>query len=198
MYIKRYTMAALALIVLIGWYIYAFITQESISFEFFGSTMPSFSIALWVVVPMIILYLASVVHMLFYSLMDTLKKRKYEKDYERIVDAIVDAYLGKKERSHSFKTDRYKLLGSLVDNATIFPVGEFDANIDNKKLKEVLTLINKIRNGEAVDIRKYSLLPSNALVIQNDRNRYKKGDISAEDILSDKTSMILVCVKRCM
>jgi len=179
-------MAALALIVLIGWYIYAFITQESISFEFFGSTMPSFSIALWVVVPMIILYLASVVHMLFYSLMDTLKKRKYEKDYERIVDAIVDAYLGKKERSHSFKTDRYKLLGSLVDNATIFPVGEFDANIDNKKLKEVLTLINKIRNGEAVDIRKYSLLPSNALVIQNDRNRYKKGDISAEDILSDK------------
>lgn len=187
MHIKKYTTAALILIVLVGWYVYAFITQESISFEFFGIVMPSLSIALWVVTPMIILYIASVIHMLFYSFLGTLKKRKYEKDYEKIVDAIVDAYLGKKERLNSFKTERYKLLGTIVDNATIFPTGDFDANIENKKLKEVLTLINSIRNGEAVELKKYSLKPSNALVIQNERNRYKKGDISAEDILGDKS-----------
>lgn len=187
MHIKKYTTAALILIVLVGWYVYAFITQESMSFEFFGTSLPSFSIALWVVIPMIILYVASVIHMLFYSFLSTLKRRKYEKDYEKIVDAIVDAYLGKKERLNSFKTDRYKLLGTVVDNATIFPIGEFDTDIENKKLRDVLTLINSIRNGEAVELKKYSLLPSNELVIQNERNRYKKGDISAENILGDKS-----------
>ena len=186
MHIKRYTIAALILIVLIGWYVYAFVTQDSVSIDFFGTALPSFSVAVWVIIPMIILYAASVIHMLFYSFLGTLRKRKYDKDYERIVDAIVDAYLGKQERSNSFKTDRYKLLGSLVDNATIFPIGEFDANIENKKLKDVLTLINSIRGGEAVELKKYSLKSSNPLVIQNERNRYKKGDISAEDILSDK------------
>jgi len=186
MHIKRYTIAALILIVLIGWYVYAFITQDSISIDFFGTALPSFSIAVWVIIPMVILYAASVIHMLLYSLLSTLQRRKYEKDYDKIVDAIVDAYLGKQERSHSFKTDRYKLLGSIIDNATIFPIGEFDANINNKKLRDVLALINSIRDGEAVELKKYSLKPSNALVIQNERNRYKKGDISAEDILSDK------------
>jgi len=185
MHIKRYTIASLILIVLIGWYVYAFITQDSVSIDFFGVTLPSLSIAMWVVVPLVILYIASVIHISFYSLLGTLKLRKYEKDYEKIVDSIIDAYLGKENRSNSFKTDRYKLLGSIVDNATIFPAGEFDANIDNTKISEVLRVINSIRNGEAVDLKKYSLSTSNALVIQNEKNRYKKGEVSAEDILSN-------------
>lgn len=184
MHIKKYTIAALALIVLTGWYVYAFITQESVSIELFGIALPSLSIAMWVIVPLVLLYVASVIHMLFYSFMGNLKLRKYEKDYEKIVDSIVDAYLGKENRSHTFKTDRYKLLGALVDNATIFPVGELDTNIDNKKISEVLELINKIRSGEVVDLKKYSLPSFNQLAIQNERNRYKKGDISAEDIIS--------------
>ncbi|MCW8894487.1 MAG: hypothetical protein OQK48_04110 [Sulfurimonas sp.] len=184
MHIKRYTIAALALIVLIGWYVYAFVTQESISIELFGIALPSLSIAMWVVLPLILLYAASVIHMSFYSFLGSLKLRKYEKDYEKIVDSMVDAYLGKENRSHTFKTDRYKLLGALVDNATIFPVGEFDADINNKKISEVLELINKVREGEVVDLKKYSLPSFNQLAIQNERNRYKKGDLTAEDIIS--------------
>ncbi len=170
---------------LIGWYIYSFVTQESVSIELFGVTLPSLSIALWVVIPLIVLYVASVIHMSFYSLIGSLNLRKYEKDYEKIVDSIVDAYLGKENRSHSFKTERYKLLGALVDNATILPHTELDANIENEKISAVLTLINKIKNGESVDIRKYSLPSSNELSIANSRNRYKNGDLTAESILSN-------------
>lgn len=186
MHIKKYTIAALILIILVGWYVYAFITQENFGFEFFGISMPSLSIALWVVVPMIVLYIASVLHILFYSFLSTLKSRKYTKDYDKMVDAMTDAYLGKENRSNSFKTDRYKLLGALIDNATIFPLGELNTNVENKKLSEVLSAINSIRKGEVAELKKYSLLPSNQLYIQNERNRYKKGDISEEDILGDK------------
>jgi len=187
MHLKKYSIAAFILIVVVGWYVYAFVTQASISIELFGIVLPPLSIALLVVLPMILLYIASMLHMLFYSFMGILKLRKYEKDHEKMVDSIVDAYLGKENRSHSFKTQKYKLLGSLVDNATIFPTSEFNANVENKKINDVLAVINGIKNGEIVDLRKYSLSSSNALVIQNDRNRYKKGVLSAEDILSSQS-----------
>ncbi len=186
MHLKKYTVAAFILIVVVGWYVYAFITQDSASIELFGLALPPLSIAILVVLPMVILYIASLLHMLFYSLMGILKLRKYEKDHEKMVESIVDAYLGKENRSHSFKTQKYKLLGSLVDNATIFPTAELNSEVENKKINDVLALINSIKNGEVVDLRKHSLSSSNALVIQNDRNRYKKGVLSADDILSSQ------------
>ncbi len=185
MYIKRYTIASFILIVLVGWYVYSFVTQDSISIDLFGINLPSLSIAMWVTIPLVLLYVASVIHMSFYSLIGSLKLRKYEKDYEKIVDAIVDAYLGKENRSHSFKTDRYKLLGALVDHATILPDSELDADIENEKISEVLQLINKIKNGESVELKKYNLPSYNHLAMQNARNKYKNGDLSAEDILSN-------------
>jgi len=185
MYIKRYTIAALIFIILVGWYVYAFITQDSFALDFFGVPLPSLSIALWVVVPVVLLYIASIAHMAFYSLMGSFKLRKYEKDYEKLLEAMMDAYLGKSNRNHMFKTPRYKLLGSLIDNSTLYIHQTFEPNTSNEKLNNVIKLIEDIKKGEVVDLKKYSLDAENPLVIQNDRNRYKKGVISAEDVLSN-------------
>lgn len=187
MYIKRYSVASFVLIALVGWYIFAFITQESMSMDFFGIHLPSLAIATWVVIPLVILYIASVVHMLFYSIIGGFKLRKYEKDYSKIIDAIVLAYLGKKERDHSYKTERYQLLGSLVDNSTLFPNHNLVNSTTNNKINNVIKIIEDIKKGEVVELKQYSLLPSNQLVIQNERNRYKKGDITAEDILANQS-----------
>jgi len=183
MYIKRYTIAALLLVVLVGWYVYAFITQDSVSISLFGINLPSLSIAIWVVVPLVLLYLASVAHMAFYSLLGSLKLRKFEKDYEKMIDSIVDAYLGKKDRSHSFKTPRYQLLGSLVDNTKLLPNSDLPLNVEDEKISEVLESLQTIRDGGVADLKKYNLPSFNELAKTNERNRYKNGGISAEGIL---------------
>ncbi len=184
MYIKRYTIASLILMALVGWYVYAYITQESISIEVFGVVFPSLSIAIWVIVPLIILYIASVLHMSFYNVLAALKLRKYDKDYEKIIDAIVDAYLNKAERNHHFKTPRYKLLGELLDKTVLFLKGDVAPSTDNEKINAVIKVVDAIKKGEVVDLKAYSLKHENPLVVQNDRNRYKKGDLSSEEILS--------------
>jgi len=115
-------------------------------------------------------------------MLGSFKLRKYERDYEKIIDAMIDSYLGKISREHTFKTDRYKLLGSFVDNTTFFSNNLIAT--DNDRINEVILLIEGIKRGDVVDLKAYSLKPDNALVIQNDRNRYKKGDVSAEDVLS--------------
>ncbi|WP_457747427.1 hypothetical protein [Sulfurimonas sp.] len=187
MYIKRYTTAAFIWMALVGWYVYAYVSQESMSIDLFGIPMPSLSIALWVVVPIFILYLASIAHMTFYSVVGSFRLRKYEKDYEKMIDAIIDAYLGKKHRHYSFKTDRYKLLGSLLEKTTLFPMGDLLGSVQNEKIDTILKFIEQIKNGEVVDLKPFNLLPENELVIQNERNRYKKGLISAEALLSECT-----------
>ena len=183
MYIKRYTVASFLLIALVGWYVYAYITQDTISIELFGIVLPALPTAVWVIAPLVLLYIASVFHMSFYSLLASLKLRKYDKDYDKVIDAISDAYLGKEERSHLFKTPRYKLLGSIIDSTTLFPTEALKADTQNEKLDAVIKLIEDIKNGEVVELKKYSLRPGNALVIQNDKNRYKEGNVSAENIL---------------
>jgi len=187
MYIKRYTITALIFIILVGWYVYAFVTQNSMGIDFFGIPLPSLSIALWVVIPLIIFYFASVGHMAFYSFLGSLKLRKYEKDYEKLIDSIVDAYLGKEDRNHQFKTPRYNLLGLLIDNTTLFPSQTLTADTKNEKIDNIINIVEDIKSGNVVELKKFSLSPENALFIQNERNRYKKGDISNEEILKNST-----------
>lgn len=183
MYIKRYTIASLLFIAVVGLYVNSYVSQESIAIDLFGIPLPSLSVALWVAIPMLVLYLASVAHISFYSLMGSFKLRKYEKDYEKVVDAIVDAYLAKENRHNVFKTPRYQLLGAIIDNATLFP--NAGLHVEDERIEAVLKVIENIKKGEVVELKKYALSPSNPLVIQNERNRYKKGDINAEDILSN-------------
>jgi len=185
MYIKRYTIASFLLIAFIGWYVFAYVTQDSLSIDFFGIMLPSLSIALWVVAALVILYIASVLHISFYSMLGSLKLRKYEKDYNKLMDAIAEAYLGKQERKHNYKTPRYKLIGALIDNTTLFPTESLSSSVDNDKISSVIKLIDEIKSGNVVELKKYSLKPTNQLVIQNERNKYKKGILKAEDILSN-------------
>ncbi len=185
MYIKRYTIATLIFMALIGGYVFAYVTQDVQGFEIFGVNLPHLPIAIWIIVPLFVLYLGSVFHMLYYSIVRTLKERKYSKDYETLIDAIVDAYLGKKERHYTFKTERYKLMGTLLENTVLFPIQNLSVTLQNEKIDAVLAAIDKIKSGEVVDLKKYNLSIENELLIQNERNRYKKQEINAEDILSN-------------
>ena len=184
MYIKRYTVAAVIWMALVGWYVYAYITHDTMGFDFFGIPLPSLSIALWVVVPVFILYLGSVFHMGFYSFLGSLRLRKYDQDYERMIDAIVDAFLGKKERAYNFKTPRYKLLGSLLKQTTLSATDDLIDFTNNDKIDKIIRTIEKIKRGEVVDLKQYGLLPTNPLVIENEKNKYKMGALDATTILS--------------
>jgi hypothetical protein len=183
MHIKRYTIASFILIALFGW-VGTFSDQE-ISINIFGILLPPLSVAFIIMIPMAVLYLASLTHIAFYSILSNFKLRKYEKDYDMILDAVSDAYLGKENRNYHFKTQRYKTLGSLVDNTTFIPNGINIDSIDEDKIRNVIKLMENIKNGEVEDLKKLNLPDDNALVKQNNRNRYNKEQLSAEDILSN-------------
>ncbi len=188
MYIKRYSVAAFILMAVVGWYVYAYLTNDTMEINFFGVfELPALSIALLVVVPTFILYLVSVLHMSFYNMLASLKLRKSQKDYEKLFDSITDAYLGKTERKHNFKTAEFELFGKLLDNSVVFPNGDIDLDESDdktKKLTAALKAIKDIQSGEVVELKSFSLSTDNPLYTQNQRNMYKNGNLKAEDVLS--------------
>lgn len=187
MHIKRYTIAAFLLIAFTGWYVSTFVTSETISVNLLGIEIAPLSVSIWIMIPLFILYIASVIHMSFYSLIGSLNIRKYEKDYSAMIECISDAYLGKEDRNHSFKTSKYKLLGSLLDNTTLFPSIAKGAYIDDERIAMTINMIQDIKEGKVVDLRKATLSIDNPLVVQNERNRYKNEEQSAEEFLSHPT-----------
>lgn len=183
MHIKRYTLSALIFMIVIGWFVYAFITQEATPVDLFGLQLPAMPVAFWVVVPVFVFYIASVMHMSYYGMIGHFNRRKYEKDYETYIEAIRDAYLGKEERFHQFRTDEYRKLGKMIDRSEITP-GETLDEVGNPEIDAVLNLLREVDNGNIVELKKYQLDKDSPISVKNQINRLERGKVSAEDILS--------------
>ena len=183
MYIKRLAIASFVYIAFIGWYMSTFVGDGTTSINVFGIVLPSLSNSVWVMLILLVLAIGSIVHITFYSLMGSLHLRKYEKDYEKIIDSISDAYLGKEDRKHVFRTPGYKMLGLLIDNSTVFPNAINSLEVKDEKISATIKIIEDIKNGEVVDIKKLSLSIDNPLTIANDKNAYKNESLSAKDFL---------------
>jgi hypothetical protein len=183
MSIKRYTIAAFLFMLFVGWFVQVYISQDIRSIDFFGIQLPPMPIALWVVAPLFLLYLASLLHMGSCSISKMMELRRYRKDYEQLTQAIRDALLGKKNRRTSYRTERYATIGTIIDKCDIIPTEKLNKS-DNETIQSALTLIRDVDNGEAVDLRKFSLEHDNPIAVKYHTMRYKHGDVIAEDILS--------------
>jgi hypothetical protein len=194
MQLKRYTIASIILILLVAAAVYS-IDNGSISFDLLGMHFPNLPVAFWVVVPLIIMYLASLLHMGIYALVGNFKLRRLNKDHEKMVDALRDALLGVKERNYVYKSDPYKLMGKLIDNSLILPY-ETLRSIGNEKIDEALQLMRDVKEKKKVEIKKFHLANTASLVIENNLNRFESGEIDADTILSRPESYgEIVCAK---
>jgi len=184
MYIKRFSIAAFILMGLIGAYFYVSFPNEHLAIDIMGIHSAALPIAFWIVLPMVVLYIATITHMLFYSIVGSFKLRKYRIDSETFEDSVKDALLGRIERHNSYKTDRYSLFGNIVDASRLQLIKDIPAT-GHEKLDETIALVSKINAGEYVDLKKLYLSKANPLVQKNDINAYNAGNIAEEKILNN-------------
>ena len=124
MYIKRYTIAAFVLMALVGSYFYISFPDQTLSVTIMGINLSALPLAFWIVLSMFVLFLASVGHMLYYSIIGSFKLRKYRKDAETFVESVSDALLGRIERNHHYRTERYALFANVLDHARLDLIDE--------------------------------------------------------------------------
>ncbi|MDX9966049.1 MAG: hypothetical protein RBS26_03510 [Sulfuricurvum sp.] len=194
MQLKRYTLASLLLMLLVAAATYS-INNGSVSFDLLGMHFPNLPIAFWVVVPLVIMYFASLLHMGVYALVGNYKLRRLGKDHDKMMDALRDSLLGSGERNYVYKSDAYKLMGKLIDNSLILPF-ETLRSIGNEKIDEALELMRDVKEKKKVEIKKFHLPATASIVIQNNLNRLERGEIDADAVLSRPDSYgDIVCAK---
>lgn len=182
--IKRYVFFAIILIAICGLYVFTF-QDGSYSLEFFGIPV-ALKIAVWVVLPMVILALFTILHLTFYYLKISMQRRALAKDYEMFLECAKSALLGKdftpKFKTQWFQTpsDMLKAMRNAKDGVNL---------LQDENLKKVCEDIASIEDGEFINAKVYRLDDSNPLAIKNRLNELSVDPKKAQDILRNCSSL---------
>ncbi len=180
MYFKRYTLASIVLMAAVGAFVHYMITKDTFTLEV-KSISVTLPIAVWIVIPMGILYLASIFHMIYYGFKGYLQKRRIERDIAKLSDALYWDIL-KAPRRHAYDDKEIRKIGIVLDLGCE-NFSAVDKNQCDERVKEALELIEAIERGEFVDMKKIALDKSNPYVIKNWLNFLKSEPERAEEIL---------------
>ncbi len=182
-----YLVASIILMSIVGIFVYT-INPTNYSINEFGLSI-SLPIAVWVVLPMLALMIASAIHMIFYGTKNFFKFKKWEKDTASLDDALYWSLLNE-PKAHKFNLPILKQTASLLSVSSVNVDGAIDDISD--KLRGALTLITEINRGEYVDLKVHKLdrvlSNTNPLVIKNLMNRLQKDSAFAEEVLQAKES----------
>ncbi len=182
-----YIFAALTLSVIIGAFAYT-INPNNYVVEIMGINF-NFPVAVWLILPMLLLLAFTIVHMLFYSLKSYFKLKKWERDAATLDDALYWSLVNEP------KEQKYAIT-EIASSAAL--LGKSSLNVlDNveglsPRLAKVLNIINKIKNGEFIDLKEHKMAKvfneGNPLLIQNRLNRLESDEKFVEEVMKSSSS----------
>ena len=170
MRLKRYIFFSFLLMLIVGGFVYSQIDSRY-TFDFLGVPI-SLPVAVWIVIPMFLMFLASFFHMAYYSFRNFMVLKKYKKDYEVLATSFANALI-REPKSNTYKTQEAKNLGHVSDRCEMVP-RDFKIETKDERIKRVLEYVKDIQNGIYVEIEGYKLSAQNPLLVQNIKNRLKE------------------------
>ena len=122
-------------------------------------------VMVWVVAPVVLMFVFALAHMSFYGLLRYLKYKHFFDDGEKFQKFICDLLLEKPTRVE-FKTKEFKEAAELAASVkTHKKLANFD------KLNEVIDFLSTLKDGKSANLRKFKLDENNLLFLQNEKNR---------------------------
>ena len=178
--VKKYIGFGLFFIILLGVFVYSF---EGGKYTLTLVGVPiSLPIAIWIVLPVVLLFLATVLHLIFYGTKNMIALRRVKKDGEKFTAAAKQALLGK-EIATDYKSDIFKLPGAILPLLNSDPYKAKKYRIYNDDVQDILETKERLENGEVVDLSKYNLKDANPNVVKNALNRLAEDETYASTIL---------------
>ncbi len=166
--LKKFISFGLMFLVVMGVVIYSFV-GGSYSFSVFNTPI-ELPIAVWVVLPALLMYIFTILHLIFYGTVGYAKMRKVKNDGETLLQNSKNALLGKVVETE-YKTDIFKLPGAVLPLLNVDPKRYADHRVYDDGIQDILDVKRKIDEGEVVDLTPFSLKEDNALVLKNYENK---------------------------
>ncbi len=185
----------------IGLYLFASITflivvavltflanQGYYDLSFFGFHL-NLPVAIWIILPMAMLLVLSVLHLIYYGTKNFFVLRKWHKDAHTLEEAVYWSILQEPKEQTIGITDMQDIAEVLSKSSLVPSLGIL---VSNPKLNEALEIFTKINHGEYVDLKAKKLTKqlslSNPLVIKNSINRLAIDDKFTDEVLSNPSN----------
>ncbi|MCO4846138.1 MAG: hypothetical protein KC427_08985 [Sulfurovum sp.] len=194
MRLALYIFATFALMVIIAAFTYT-VNPDHYTIELMGINF-SFPVAVWIVLPMLLLLIFTLVHMFFYGLKNYFILKKWQKDANTLEDALYWSLVNEP------KEQKYGI--DVVGNSASL-LGKASLNISDNmegltpRLTRVVNIIQKIKNGDYVDFKEEKMTKvfnvGNPILTQNRLNRLESDDKFVSDVLkstSEYTEIVKV------
>jgi len=182
MRLALYIFATFALMAIVAAFTYT-VNPDHYTIELMGINF-NFPIAVWIVLPMLLLLIFTLVHMFFYGLKNYFVLKKWQKDASTLEDALYWSLVNEpKEQKYGID-----LVGSsalLLGKASL----KVSDNVEGltPRLARVVNIIQKIKNGEYVDFKEEKMSKvfnvGNPILTQNRLNRLESDSKFIEDVM---------------
>jgi hypothetical protein len=186
MRIGLYLFASITLTIFIGVITY-FINPSSYMVSLFNFNL-NLPIAAWIVLPMFLLLLFSALHILYYGTKSFFKLRAWRKDMQTLEDGLYWSIL-QEPKDEKYATKEMQDGACFLCESKVF-VSE-NSEIKNEKIKEAVEIVNKIMNGEYVDLKSAGLSrklsKDNPINRQNTLNRLRDDAKFISVVLKDNS-----------
>ncbi len=182
MRLALYIFATFALMAIIAAFTYT-VNPDHYTIELMGINF-SLPVAVWIVLPMLLLLIFTLVHMFFYGLKNYFILKKWQKDANTLEDALYWSLVNEP------KEQKY---GIAVVGSSASLLGKASLNISDNmegltpRLTRVVNIIQKIKNGDYVDFKEEKMTKvfnvGNPILTQNRLNRLESDDKFVADVL---------------
>ncbi|TNF45369.1 MAG: hypothetical protein EP216_00250 [Epsilonproteobacteria bacterium] len=182
MRLALYIFATLALMGMVAAFTYT-INPNYYAVELMGINF-TFPMAAWIVAPMVLLFIFTLIHMFFYGLKNYFILKKWQKDTNTLEDALYWSLVNEpKEQKYSIETFGSSAL--LLGKSSL----DVSDNIEGltPRLARVVNIIQKVKNGEYVDFKEEKMSKvfnaGNPILIQNRLNRLENDEKFVEEVM---------------
>ncbi|SFV62164.1 Probable membrane protein Cj0124c [hydrothermal vent metagenome] len=197
MRISLYFFSSVILIGLTGAYIHTLNLGNHVH-KIFGQNI-DLPAAVWIVLPMVVLAFFSILHMVYYSMMNYLSNKKWLKDTDTLKDALYWSLL-KEPKEHKYLTKELRSNGNLFSKATIDFKGSTEGM--SEKFIDIIALIKDIERGEYIDLKEKKLEKKlsreNPIYVKNLLNRLDVDQKYVEDVLQSTSNQDKRVVKKAL
>jgi len=182
MRLALYIFATFALMAIVAAFTYS-VNPDHYTIELMGINF-NFPIAVWIIFPMLILLIFTLVHMFFYGLKNYFILKKWQKDASTLEDALYWSLVNE-PKEQKYGIDVVRSSASLLGKASL----NISDNVEGltPRLARVVNIIQKIKNGDYVDFKEEKMSKvfnlGNPILTQNRLNRLESDDKFVADVL---------------
>ena len=147
----------------------------------------TFSVATWVVIPLVILAVLSILHMIYHSMKSFFDARALKNDLNLYNAMAKEVFLGL-ESNKEFKTKFFDSSAEVTKSLNPW-IKSTQHKFSDDELNLAYEAFIKVKNGQIAELRRFRLLKNNPLYIKNEKNKILADHKYAINVLNDSSDL---------